>query len=347
MLQEYPGSSRLLFNELMKSLAGRNILSILKQMLVYTLWIFAGWMLLWNIFRIWPGERLWLVALVNYFTPWFGLLLIPLIFLTLFLKERVLLIVLLVAFLLIAGQYLPNFIPKKLTRSSAHDIKVMTFNVHQRNMDSSALVEIIMKEDADIIALQEIPPEVRIQLAKDVASQYPYNTLELFPGLLGQGLLSRYPLGQVSEKPDYSYQSAVIQTNQGPLKIINVHAPTLFPSSWKKDWLEQREYYETLVAEVRSFEGPLILAGDFNTTPQSENYALVASDLKDTFQKSGWGFGFTYPAKPKFGIELPTPLVRIDYIFVNEYFESTGTRVIDENGGSDHHPVSSYIRIVE
>jgi endonuclease/exonuclease/phosphatase (EEP) superfamily protein YafD len=80
------------------------------------------------------------------------------------------------------------------------------------------------------------------------------------------------------------------------------------------------------------------VVGDFNTTPQSENYALLCSHLRDAFLDSGWGSGFTYPATPKFGIRLPTPLVRIDYIFYSEHFGSLDSRVLRDSGGSDHRP---------
>lgn len=297
--------------------------------------------------RIWPGERFWPVALVNYFTLWFGILLIPSIFLALLFKDKLLVTTLVVAIFLIAGRFVNNFLPKQTPICSGDDLKVMTFNVHQQNLDVVSLSETIINEEADIVALQEIPPKVGSQLVKVLAGDYPYHTLNLFPGQISQGLLSRYPIEKVSEIHDYNYQSAVIQTNQGQIKFINVHAPTLFPSSWKRDWQEQREYFENIMADVRTYEGAMILAGDLNSTPQSENYALVARELQDSFHTSGWGFGFTYPAKPKFGVELPTPLVRIDYIFVSDHYETNHALVNKENGGSDHFPISSCIRLKE
>jgi vancomycin resistance protein VanJ len=304
-------------------------------------------MILWNVFRIWPGERLWAVALVNYFTPWFGLMLIPLIILTMITGERVLGWTLLLAFILIAVRFIPNFTPHLARNNPDHSLKVVSFNVFQRNTDVGALIEIILDQDPDIVALQELTPEVSSQMALILDDFYPYHTLDLHANMMGQGLLSRFPINQISDLPDYNYQSVQVESPEGSIRIFNIHSPTLFPSTWKKDWQIQRSFFESLQTDIAATEGPLLVMGDFNTTPQSENYAFLARNLSDTFIESGWGFGFSYPAKPKFGISLPIPLVRIDYIFIDPHFRSYETRVLSESGGSDHRPVFTHLELKE
>jgi endonuclease/exonuclease/phosphatase family metal-dependent hydrolase len=101
-----------------------------------------------------------------------------------------------------------------------------------------------------------------------------------------------------------------------------------------------------VTAQIAEIEGPLLVVGDFNTTPQSENYALLRRQLRDAFLDSGRGFGFSYPATPKFGIRLPWPLVRIDYIFHSDHLASYDTRALVNSGGSDHRPVVSELRLL-
>ena len=325
----------------MDSSTGRKAISIMWRIFILALWIFAIWMILWNILRIWPGERIWAVAFVNYFTPWFALILIPLIILTLLAGERFLSAVLLVAFILIAIRFVPNFIPRPAAPTPENRLKMMSFNVFQRNTNVDALVEIILDYDPDVVALQELTPEVSTQMILRLGDIYPFHTLDLQTDMMGQGVLSRFPIHQISDLPDYNYQSIQVEAPEGSINIFNIHSPTLFPSTWSEDWYIQRDFFNNLLGEVSNVNGPIILMGDFNTTPQSEHYTLLVSNLSDTYTESGWGFGFSYPARPKFGISLPTPLVRIDYIFTNPYFKSYETQVLKESGGSDHRPVVS------
>lgn len=302
-------------------------------------WVFAIWMLFWNIFRIWPGERLWPVALVNYFTPWFGLILIPLLIISFLAEERILSVVLLIAFILIAIRYLPYLVSSSSDPPPENSMRVMAFNIFQRNSDLEAITAIILEQDPDILALQELTPEISEQLLLSLEENYPYHTLDLQTGVEGQGLFSRYPINQVSDLPDYNFLSARVETPSGPVHIFNIHTPTLFPTTWDKDIKIQRSFIEELMSDVGLSEEPVIVLGDFNTTPQSENYAILTSGLTDAFTESGRGLGFGYPARPKFGVDLPTPIVRIDYIFINPLFKSFETRVLKESGGSDHRPV--------
>jgi vancomycin resistance protein VanJ len=313
---------------------------------VGVLWLGAIWLLLWNVFRLWPGERWWPVAVVNYFTPWVALALLPLVALSWFTRQRALSMAFLATVLLIGVYFIPMFLFKPSPPVDGYPFKVMTFNVHQRNTDEMTILELILEEDADVVALQELTPSVSEDLRQALEKHYPYHTLRSDQPVEGQGLLSRYPLEQVSPGPDYRFQSAVVQTPAGPVTLLNVHTPSLFPIGWRKDWERQREFLQVVTAQIAEIEGPLLVVGDFNTTPQAENYALLRRQLRDAFMDSGWGFGFSYPATPKFGIRLPWPLVRIDYIFHSDHLASYDTRVLEISGGSDHRPVVSELRLL-
>ena len=51
-------------------------------------------------------------------------------------------------------------------------------------------------------------------------------------------------------------------------------------------------------------------------------------------------------AVTQFGICLPTPLVRIDYIFYSEHCGSLDSRVLRDSGGSDHRQVVSVLSLL-
>ncbi len=299
------------------------------------------WMILWNALRIWPGEQVWAVAMVNYFAPWFALLLIPIIIFTWLINERLLSGFLLVAFALVILHFVPYFVPPASASNVDKSLKVMSFNVFQRNTEVDALISIILEQDPDILALQEVTPEIGDQMVSKLSDRYPYHTLDLLGDEMGQGLMSRYPIQQLSATPDYHYQTAIVDAPLGSIQIFNIHSPTLFPFSWKEHWQIQRSFFESVLIEINQVEGPKIVLGDFNTTPLTELYALLTDDLSDTHLESGWGFGFSYPARPKLGISLPTPLLRIDYIFTSDHFTSVNTQVLKESGDSDHRPIKT------
>ena len=81
---------------------------------------------------------------------------------------------------------------------------------------------------------------------------------------------------------------------------------------------------------------PVILCGDFNDTPPSYTYHILADDLKDAFRESGSGFGKTYSG--------PFPSFRIDYIFHDKRINSYAYKTI-HNELSDHYPISCWVEL--
>ncbi|MFQ5613344.1 MAG: endonuclease/exonuclease/phosphatase family protein [Anaerolineae bacterium] len=302
------------------------------------LWLWAIWLLAWQVLRWWPGDRWWPVAISNYFTPWILLTLIPALALTLLTRQRSLSLALALSALVIGVRLTPLFLFKSSTPADAGTLKVMTFNIHKRNDDIEGIIKLVLEEEPDVIALQELTTASAEQLLPALEARYPYHTLRSGRYIWGQGLLSRYPFEQTSPLPSYNYQSTVLATPQGPVTFFNIHTPTPF------DWERQHRAVQSLAGQIAGIEGPLIVVGDFNTTDQAENYGLVRRYLQDAFHESGWGFGFSFPARPR-RIRWLRPLVRIDYIFHSEHFVSQDTRVLEDNAGSDHRPVVSTLSL--
>ena len=76
---------------------------------------------------------------------------------------------------------------------------------------------------------------------------------------------------------------------------------------------------------------PVILAGDFNSVPNSYEYYTISGVLKDCFLESGTGLATSFH-----DYKIP---IRIDYVFSSENLKSTYYQVDRSQKLSDHYPV--------
>ena len=99
----------------------------------------------------------------------------------------------------------------------------------------------------------------------------------------------------------------------------------------KSDFLARAREAEEVAALLRKEEVPVILCGDFNSTPHNWVYRRVSRGLVDAFGAAvGRGWGATYHSK--------FPLVRIDFVFVSPEWHVVSAHV-PRVGLSDHLPV--------
>jgi endonuclease/exonuclease/phosphatase (EEP) superfamily protein YafD len=88
-----------------------------------------------------------------------------------------------------------------------------------------------------------------------------------------------------------------------------------------------------LCALVDTLDGPLVMGGDLNATPDRRAPARIASRLRDAWAEVGVGNGATFPAD--------APTSRIDYVYARG---PVGIRSISVGArgaqiASDHLPV--------
>ena len=76
---------------------------------------------------------------------------------------------------------------------------------------------------------------------------------------------------------------------------------------------------------------PVILAGDFNSVPNSYEYYTISGVLKDCFLESGTGLATSFH-----DYKIP---IRIDYVFSSENLKSTYYQVDRSQKLSDHYPI--------
>ena len=94
---------------------------------------------------------------------------------------------------------------------------------------------------------------------------------------------------------------------------------------------------EQLRTRIDQEKLPVLISGDFNSTPNSWTYRQLSAGFQDVFRKAGSGWGATYPFK--------WPLIRIDFILCSPEWKAVMAKVPTSHQElSDHLPVVGHVR---
>lgn len=312
--------------------------------------ILAGLAAAWLILRHYPGDRWLPVRLGSYFAPWLFLALLPVAGAAVVARRRRLATAVFLLLVVFGGRFGPFIIPHPAPASAGaagHTLRVMTFNVHFDNRNAAGIIRLVQAEKPDIIAMQEVVGGLVEPLFTGLKPDYPYQVV------YGSGLAaaSRYPLAaQPAPAGLWRVQQLTAATPQGDVKIWNIHPPVAVS---QKGWEAQRQIFSGLAGQVKAEKLPVIVLGDFNTTTQAENYALLAAHLADVQQATGLGLDFTFPQLASFAGRLPwylrplsriKPVVHIDHILASAHFAPVESHIVAEELNSDHRPVVATLR---
>lgn len=293
------------------------------------------------IIRWGSGDSLFWTRMLSYFMPWALLGLVPGLILAFLTRCYRLALLLVLPTGLIGLPLVPLFLPRlpAVLATAQPPLKVMSYNLWSYNFQTGATLELIRREQPGILLLQEayMHNAFITTLLSKLEHLYPNQPFYLaYDPPTGQAILSRYPLKKIEVDVDKGrVQKVLIDSPVGQLAVWNVHAADPYR------WASQYRQLTALAEDIAAFDGPLIVAGDFNTTDQTDTYALLTHHLRNAHWEAGWGFGFTFPAHaPNFkGIPVVTPMVRIDHIFYNHHFFAQRAWTLPDSAGSDHFPV--------
>jgi endonuclease/exonuclease/phosphatase (EEP) superfamily protein YafD len=322
-----------------------------------TAWTYVSLLAVWFVLHLSLGDRVWWIALVSIFAPYLFsplALLVPLGLAKPSYRYWVAVLLAIFMFLLEYGQ-LFDFEATE-TAKTADSITVMSFNIWGYSESVETAQAIVSLGMPDVVALQELSPSMARTLAEKLGEVYPYRLLEPKEGADGRGILSRYPLTDVStpvSSPLGSFAQVVeIEASERVLTLYNVHLiPTMvfhylevndsIAEGVRSSFDAREQQVIQLVSELARRRRPVIVAGDLNTTDQSDAYSVLARHLKDAYREVGRGFGHTFPAYiGSFrGIPIIPRTVRVDMIFYSSEFIALDSQVVREYGESDHLPV--------
>ncbi len=236
----------------------------------------------------------------------------------------------------------------------AQEIKVMTYNIYHGEVNGTPgksnlqqIAALINQHQPDFVALQEVDSMtnrsaslnngIRKDLVQELArltGMYGYfgKAIDFSDGGYGEGILSRFPTQ--SRRFD-------LPTPEGGENRVLLMVERSFPNGRKiafcgthlcHEYAKNQKAQAEAICDLLEPENvPIIIGGDFNITPNSKPYSLIAEAFIDVAVQNG---------NPKNTIPSDNPDHRIDYIFVSKTDEwiIKDVRVLNSDA-SDHLPV--------
>lgn len=308
-----------------------------------TCWIYAIWILALCIL-LRAGDEWWPATLLMFSPRWWTAFPVVVLLPAAVLWRRRSLTPLLIALLLIAAPLMGFSIPwqRFFTQTPSRPrLRLLTCNMHYHRSHSTALLHLLSEARPDIVAVQEWREE-------DPSAYFPkseWHTREahgLF--LASRGVIrSAQRLGRNSMRQRGSVMRYELETSAGTITFFNLHLAS--PREGLYEVIHQPhtgiaelragsdlrgEQFENLSLEADDVSGPLLLAGDFNTPPESALFRDVWGSYHDVFAEAGWGWGYTFLGH--------RTTVRIDHILTGPGWYCPRCWV-GPNVGSPHRPV--------
>jgi endonuclease/exonuclease/phosphatase (EEP) superfamily protein YafD len=309
-------------------------------------------------FVLWRGllasplyDHWWQLPLSEVFASWAYLPLALLLALALATRSRVGVVALVAPLIFFAGEYgrqfLPNWPVASADSAEARKLTVLTWNTRNGLDFEDEFLETLDKVQPDLLAMQEVGWGISPNMQNILDDRLPYQEAYRADVSSSLTLFSRYPIIESQTKMDWEQcqcQITRLDWDGEIVTVLNVHiwAPRFRLDSWEGllhvnrfDIRHQTPIFDSLIAEIRQVEGPLIVMGDFNTTERQRNFRRLLDYLEDAYSEAGWGLGYTWPNPEVLRMLAPFPVIQIDHILVNDAWRSRRTWT-GRIAGSDH-----------
>lgn len=224
-------------------------------------------------------------------------------------------------------------------------LRIVSANVLGSNPTPDKVLSFVRMAAADVVVLVEVGSERWDAVLDEMTQHYPFQA----PGEERQRdpvrLFSRYPLldfrvvePEGGRRP-YLEAEIAVALGQGvdPVRVVGVHPPSPSPTD-ATDSRRRNLQLDHIAETVENKESPLIVAGDFNTSPWSPHFGdlLAATGLRNAADGHGWIA--TWPSW------LWAARVPIDHVLIRGPLDAADVR----RGpfiGSDHYPIIADLRL--
>ena len=242
-----------------------------------------------------------------------------------------------------------------------NNLSIMNYNVRLFNLYNwipeehieTQIIDLIQKEQPDIISFQEYQPQDNVDLS---FYKYKYEKLSGTRVQYGQAIFSQHPIiasGSIAF-PNTANNAIYVDVvkNKDTIRIYNVHLQSLridadvenlktedserlfkrISETFKKQQMQT----ELFIKHKENSPYKMVICGDFNNTAFSYVYKEIKGDLVDAFKEAGNGFGRTFNFK-----YFP---IRIDFILADEAFKINGFKTLEDKL-SDHYPIVAKVSL--
>jgi endonuclease/exonuclease/phosphatase (EEP) superfamily protein YafD len=238
-------------------------------------------------------------------------------------------------------------------------LRVFTVNARGGWADPGAVLRAVRMHDVDVLAVQELTPDLVSRLAEaGLAEVLPSTHLDPRLGSAGAGLWARWPLYPLPPLSDLAAAAprAHVDLTDGrsvTLAVVHTKAPT---KGRANQW--QREL-ALLSSGLAGAPGPQIVAGDFNASRDHQPFRDVLAagflDCADAARRRPWP-GFTWPTtldarvnrdQPRFRDWLRArrtlPVMRLDHVLISRAGATVREVRTIRIPGTDHRGVLAAI----
>ncbi|WP_169303329.1 endonuclease/exonuclease/phosphatase family protein [Pedobacter cryophilus] len=233
----------------------------------------------------------------------------------------------------------------------------MSYNIHHANppayqesgeIDINAIIEVINKEQPDVVALQEVDVNTKrsgkINEAQIIADKlgmqvFFAKAIDYDEGAYGLAILSKYPITdqaiyKLSLKADAKAEPRILQTaiinlpNNQKIRFANTHLDVLNTGNRE---LQAKEI--TTIAKAEQF--PFLIAGDWNANVGSATLHI----MDEVFSRTCETCPITCPEDGEQGA--------IDFIAFthNSPFKTINYKVHQKVKVSDHYPITAKLSL--
>jgi len=238
----------------------------------------------------------------------------------------------LAATVVLACAVTPQWFPASpAPRAGVPVVRLYSANLWALNTDVEAITASVAAANADVVVLVELgdAPAARMD---QVLAGYPHRIasprVNRSSGAARSVIASRWPLTLIRDRPDGLHAVGVtVRTPLGPLNVLGVHLTRPWP--FQEQW-GQISQTMALGAVIADLEGPVIVAGDFNSVTSGRIGRQIRRDLG---LHPAPGFPGTWPtaAPSAFAVTIDQVYRSPDLAFVS--------RRLGLPTGSDHRPV--------
>lgn len=252
---------------------------------------------------------------------------------------------------LLAAPFAPTPAPRPEAQPAAQglSLRMMSLNTRLGQADPPAIVDLVRREQVQLLVLQEYTPSLARGLADaGLEALLPHVISAPEGGAAGAGTYSLFPLEQLQvpeleamsfENPTASFSVSGPGGELRTLSITNVHTFPPLPRT-VHDWRDDLER----LGRVNASGGTRILAGDFNATYDHREFRdlLGSTPPAGLVDASALNWARLSPTWPR---DLPySPGVVIDHVVTSADLRAC-CRVTVDIPGSDHAAVLATLHL--